>query len=84
MWPRDDWGLEARRHLDALVILAVGTVVAIAPMAWSRWAWSDPTWAGGWGTWVWMFIPSVAPFVLLAVIRRNEGAISRPAAALAL
>ena len=71
-----------RRHLDVVLIVLVGAVVSIAPVVWTRLAWSGAA-VAGLGGWLFVFAFCIAPFVLLAVIRFNKDALSRPAAALA-
>jgi len=72
-----------RRYLDTVVIVLIGIVVSLAPVVWTRLVWQGEVFDGA-GGWLVVFGFCFAPFVLLAVIRFNEGAMSRPAAAFAL
>jgi hypothetical protein len=58
----------AARRRDAAWIVCAGVAVAVAPAYWVPRVWAGPL-LGGFGGWLWVAVPTVLPFALLASLR---------------
>jgi hypothetical protein len=78
-----EMGRSTRAQINgAVAIIVIGSFVAAAPVVWTALVWPGQDDGAWWGWWV-VFVPSVIPFGLAALLR-GTGGIRRTASVVAM